>query len=260
MPSISLSALLHVSRSGLLAQQAGIDVTANNIANVNTTGFKRSRAEFQELLNERLQEPEAGDNRTPGEAAGARMADNPHLFSQGVIDPTNFQWDLAIEGEGFFRVLRDDGTPAYTRDGSFKLDGEGRVVNADGHVLQPQIIIPPDAEETMITNKGEVMVRRTGELEPQVVATIQLAKFTNTEGLEAVGKNLYLPTNASGAARQGQAGAEGFGSVISYALEQSNIDLSNEVVDMINAQRAYSMMARALRTTDDMMGMATQLR
>ncbi|MCG3210094.1 MAG: Flagellar basal-body rod protein FlgG [Anaerolineae bacterium] len=260
MPAISLSALLHVSRAGLLTQQAGLDVTANNIANVSTTGFKRSRAEFQELLNDRLEEPPEGNNRAAGEAAGARLVDTQHIFSQGVIEATDFQWDLAIEGEGFFQVLRNDGTLAYTRDGTFRLDGEGRVVNADGHLLQPEVIIPPDAEETMITGEGKVMVRRTGELEPQVIATINLARFTNPAGLETAGQNLFLPTDASGAAQLAQAGSQGYGTVISYALEQSNIDLSNEVVDMISAQRAYSMMARALRTTDEMMGLATQIR
>lgn len=260
MPAISLSALLHVSRSGLITQQVAVDSTANNIANLNTTGFKRSRAEFQELLNQRLEEPAQGNSRAPGEAAGAKLVDNPHIFSQGTIEPTEFQWDLAVEGDGFFQIQRDDGSVAYTRDGTFRLDGEGRLVNADGYLFMPEIIIPPDAEETKITTDGQVMVRRTGELEPQVIATIDLAKFTNPSGLESVGKNLFMPTDASGEAQLGQAGSNNYGTVVSYALEQSNVDLSNEVVDLISAQRAYSMMARALRTTDEMLGMATQLR
>jgi flagellar basal-body rod protein FlgG len=260
MPSLSLSALLHVSRSGLITQQVGVDVTANNIANMNTIGFKRSRAEFQELLNERLEEPPEGNARAAGEAAGAKLVDNPHIFSQGVIEATEFQWDMAIEGEGFFQILRNDGTLAYTRDGTFRLDGEGRLVNADGHLFQPEIIVPPDAEETMITTKGEVMVRRRGELEPQVLTTIDLATFANPAGLESVGQNLFAATDASGAVITGQAGSQGFGVVLSYALEKANVDLSNEVVDLISAQRAYSLMARALRTTDEMMGLATQIR
>ncbi len=260
MPSISLSALLHVSRSGLLTQQLGLDVTANNIANLNTVGFKRHRAEFEEILNERLEEPEAGDNRAVGEAAGALMTDDPRIFGQGVITKTEFLWDLAIEGEGFFQVQQGDGTLAYTRDGTFRLDGEGRVVDADGHLFEPEITVPPDAEEIMIATNGEVMVRRTGETEPEVLATINLARFTNPSGLESIGQNLFIPTDASGAATVAQAGSEDYGIVMSYALEQSNVDLSNEVVDMISAQRAYSLMARALRTTDEMIGLAVQLR
>jgi len=260
MPSISLSALLHVGRSGLLTQQTGMDVTANNIANINTTGYKYNRAEFQELLNERLQDPPQGDNRAAGEAAGARLIGNPLMFSQGVIEHTEYQWDLAIQGDGFFQVRLADGTLAYTRDGTFKLDGEGRVVNANGDYFVPEITIPPDAEETMINGKGEVMVRRRGELEPQVLGTINLAKFINPSGLESIGQNMFVPTTASGPLQVGQAGSAGYGTIISSALEQSNVDLSNEVTDMISAQRAYSMIARALSTTDEMMGLATQIR
>lgn len=260
MPSLSLSALLHVSRSGLASQQVGLDVTANNIANLNTVGFKRSRANFQELLNQRTEEPPEGSGRSAGQAAGTIMADDSRIFSQGIIEFSEHEWDMAIEGEGFFQVQQPDGTTAYTRDGSFRLDGEGRLVNAAGDLFLPVITIPPDAEETMIDTDGSVMVRRRGETDPQVLATINLARFTNPSGLESVGENLFVETDASGPVQVGQSGSAGFGNVVGHALEKSNVDLSNEVVEMISAQRAYSLMARALQTTDEMMGIATQLR
>jgi flagellar basal-body rod protein FlgG len=244
----------------MVAQQTGLDVTANNIANINTTGFKRSRAEFQELLNERLGEPEAGNTREAGAIAGALMAADPHIFTQGVIEPTSYEWDLAIDGDGFFQVQLGDGTSAYTRDGTFRVDGEGRLVTANGHTFVPAITLPPDTEEVRVSPEGEIFVRRTGEVEPQVAATINLARFANPSGLDTIGQNLFKVSPASGPAQMGQPGTNGFGAVMNYALEKSNVDLSNEVVDMISAQRAYSLMTRALKQTDDMLGMATQLR
>lgn len=260
MPTLSISAMLHISRSGLLVQQEGLDVTAHNLANLNTTGFKNSRPEFQELLSNRLEAPQAGNGRNSGEAAGAILTNTTRIFSQGTLEFSEYDWDMAIEGEGFFQVQMADGTTAYTRDGSFRLDGEGRLVDAKGHQFMPAIVIPPDAEETMINEDGEVMVRRTGETEPQVVATLQLARFTNASGLETIGDNMFIPSDASGPAMVGQAGTAGFGVVINHALEKSTVDLSREVVEMIGGQRAYSLMARALSTTDEMMGLAAQLR
>lgn len=260
MPTLSISAMLHISRSGLLVQQEGLDVTAHNLANLNTTGFKNSRPEFQELLSNRLEAPAEGNGRNPGEAAGAILSNTTRIFSQGTLEFSEYDWDMAIEGEGFFQVQMADGTLAYTRDGTFRLDGEGRLVNAKGYQFMPAVTIPPDAEETMIDDEGQVMVRRTGEVEPQVVATIQLARFTNDSGLDTIGDNLFVPSDASGAAIVGQSGSAGFGSVVNHALEKSTVDLSREVVDMIGGQRAYSLMARALSTTDEMMGLAAQLR
>jgi flagellar basal-body rod protein FlgG len=260
MPLISISALMQLSRSGLLVQQEGLDVTAHNIANLNTNGFKNSRPEFQELLSNRLETPPAENGRNSGEAAGAILANATRIFSQGTLDYSEYDWDMAIEGEGFFQVQMPDGALAYTRDGTFRLDGEGRLVNANGYEFMPAVTIPPDAEETMINDNGEVMVRRTGEIEPQVVATIQLARFTNASGLDTIGDNLFIPSDASGPAIVGQSGSQGFGKVMNHALEESTVDLSREVVEMIGGQRAYSLMARALQTTDEMMGLAAQLR
>ena len=146
MPTISLNALLHVARSGVLTQQTGIDILANNIANLNTIGYKKTRAEFSELLSEQLEAPPEGDARNMGQAAGVQLADNQRIFAQGMIEPSEKLWDLAIEGDGFFQVQMPDGSLAYTRDGRFQLDAEGRVVTPNGYYLSPNITMPPDAE------------------------------------------------------------------------------------------------------------------
>lgn len=259
MPSVSLTTLLHVARSGLLAQQTNLDVVANNIAHLNTVGYKRSRAEFHELLNNELEVP-AGSSRTSGQAAGALLVDNQRLFEQGLIQPSEQDWDMAIEGEGFFQIQLPDGSMAYTRDGTFRLDGEGHLVNINGYMLAPGITLPPDAQETLVNPNGEVMVRRLGEAEPQTIATITLARFINPAGLEKIGENLYRPTDASGTSQVGQPGVNGAGQIISHALEASNVDLSREVVDLISAQRAYTLMVRTMETSDEMLNLANQMR
>jgi len=260
MPTISLNALLHVARSGVLTQQTGIDILANNIANLNTIGYKKTRAEFSELLSEQLEAPPEGDARNMGQAAGVQLADNQRIFAQGMIEPSEKLWDLAIEGDGFFQVQMPDGSLAYTRDGRFQLDAEGRVVTPNGYYLSPNITMPPDAEQTVINADGEILVQRRGETEPQAIATINLARFENNAGLDKIGENLFKITAASGDAEQGIPGENGFGQLFSYALESSNVDLSNEIVDMISAQRAYTLMLRAMETSSEMLSMATQLR
>jgi flagellar basal-body rod protein FlgG len=260
MPSISLTALLHVARAGILTQQQGIDILSNNIANVNTIGYRRSRAEFQELLNAQIDQPPDGFGRNIGQAAGALLADNQRIFTQGMIQATDQQWDLAIEGEGFFSVQLPDGSLAYTRDGSFRLDGEGRLVNRSGYYLSPNVTMPPDAEQVILNQDGALLVQRRGETEPQTVATINLARFINNGGLEKIGENLFQPSASSGEAQLGQPGQNGMGQVLGFALEGSNVDLSNEIVDMISAQRAYTLMLRAMETSSEMLGLATQLR
>ncbi len=260
MPSVSLSTLLHIARSGLLARQTDIDVVANNIANLNTVGFKSSRAEFQELLGNQLQEPPVGSSRSSGQAAGTLLAANQRLFDQGQIQLSEHTWDMAIEGEGFFQVQMPDGSIAYTRDGTFRLDGEGRLVTPDGYLLSPAITLPPDAEQTMVNPDGTVMARRRGEAEPQAIATINLARFVNPAGLEYVGDDLFKPTDASGQPQVGQPKTDGFGQVIGHALEASNVDLSDQIVELIAAQRAYTLMVRALESSDEMLGLASQMR
>lgn len=260
MPSVSLTTLLHIARSGLLAQQLDIDVIANNIANLNTVGFKHSRTEFHELLNAQIAPPPAGSGRASGQAAGTLLAANRRIFDQGQIEFSEQPWDMAIEGEGFFQVQMPDGSTAYTRDGTFRLDGEGRLINADGYPFVPNIVLPPDAEETMINPDGSVMVRRRGEAEPRTIATITLARFINPAGLENIGDNLYRPNEASGTPQVGQPGTGGLGQVIGHALESSTVDLSRQVVDLIGAQRAYTLVVRALETSDQMLDLVNQMR
>jgi flagellar basal-body rod protein FlgG len=260
MPSVSLASLLHIARSGLLAQQMDIDVVANNIANINTTGYKQSRAEFHELLNAQTGDPPAGSGRAAGQAAGTRLAANRRLFDQGQIASSESPWDIAIEGEGLFQVQMADGSSAYTRDGSFRLDGEGRLTTADGYLLTPSITLPPDVEETVINPDGSVMVRRRGEMEPHTIGTITLARFPNPAGLENIGDNLFRVGDASGAAQLAPPGTGGLGQVVGHALESPNVDLSRQVVDLISAQRAYTMMVRALETSDQMLDLVSQMR
>ncbi|MCB0209797.1 MAG: flagellar basal-body rod protein FlgG [Anaerolineae bacterium] len=260
MPSISLTSLLHIARAGLRSQQTSIDVVANNFANINTIGYKRSRAEFHELLNERLGVPPEDSGRLSGQAAGAVLADNQRIFNQGLIQQSDNAWDLAIEGEGFFQLQMPDGSTAYTRDGSFRLDGEGQLTNINGYFFLPNITLPPDTEQTLINSDGTVMIQRRGETEPETIATISLARFVNNSGLEKIGENLFKPTDASGQPQLVQPGTQGYGQIVSHALEASNVELSNEVVDLISAQRAYSLMARAVETSDEMLSLANQLR
>ncbi|MCB0155428.1 MAG: flagellar basal-body rod protein FlgG [Anaerolineae bacterium] len=260
MPSFSLTSLLHLARSGILSQQTGIDITSNNIANVNTVGYKRARAEFNELLSAELAPALAGSGRSSGQAAGIRLADNQRIFSQGQIEYTGYAWDMAIEGEGFFQVQQPDGSLAYTRDGNFRLDGEGQLTDSRGYLVAPGVVIPPDAEDTFVNTDGTVMIRRRGELEPQSLTTITLARFSNPSGLDKIGENLFVPSDASGQPQVEQATANGTGQILSRTLEDSNVDLSREVVNLITGQRAYSMMVRALQTSDEMLSLANQLR
>ncbi len=260
MASISLSSLLRIARSGLLSQQFSIDSISANIANINTTGYKRSRAEFQELLVNAQQTPPEGDSRNLGEAAGAAISANQRIFSQGDLATTNRDWDLAIVGDGFFQVQMPDGTTAYTRDGAFEIDGEGRLTTVSGYLISPEVVVPPDAEATFINTDGSVMVRRRGETEPQILATISLARFNNPGGLESIGHNLYVATGASGEPEVAQPGSGSVGQIISGALESANVDLSQEMVDLVSAQRAYSLMTRALKVSDDMLSMVNQMR
>lgn len=260
MSNISLSSLLRIARSGLLTQQFSIDSISANIANINTVGYKRSRAEFQELLVQAQQKPEAGDNRVLGQAAGASISANQRMFLQGDIQTTNRDWDLAIVGDGFFQIQMPDGTTAYTRDGAFQVDGEGRITTSAGYIVSPEIVIPPDAEGVYVGTDGSVMVRRRGETEPQTLATISLARFNNPAGLESIGNSLYRTTGASGEPDVAQPGTGAVGQIVSGALESSNVDLSQEMVDLVSAQRAYSLMTRALKVSDDMLSMVNQMR
>lgn len=257
---------LFTSATGMAAQQLHLDVIANNMANINTVGFKRSRADFQDLLYQTLRP--AGTTAARGAQVpsglnvglGVRPVATATIFTTGTLQKTDNPTDLAIEGDGFFKVLLPDGTVAYTRDGAFKLDVQGRLVTSDGYPLEPEIIIPQDAQTVTVGKDGTVSVLRAGQSTPDEVGQIQLARFVNPSGLQRIGQNLYRPTAASGEPVEGTPGEQGFGTLAQNMLEMSNVQIVDEMVAMIIAQRAYEISAKAIQTSDEMLQIANNLR
>ncbi len=249
---------LWTAATGMAAQQLNMDVIANNLANVNTTGFKRSRAEFQDLLYQTVNAPgtasSASTNLPSGIqiGLGTRTAAIKRLFQQGDFKPTENPLDLVIEGQGFFKLVRPDGTNAYTRDGSFTVDENGNVVNSLGYQLDPPITVPQDAKAITIGRDGTVTVRLADETVSQV-GNIELASFINPAGLQSVGNNLFVATQASGDPILGTPGQDGLGEISQGFLETSNVNIVAELVEMISAQRAYELNSRAVRAADDML-------
>jgi flagellar basal-body rod protein FlgG len=258
------NAALHVARTGLDAQNERMRVIANNLANVNTTGFKRDRAEFQTLAYQTLTAPGApasGDNRyAVGTAlgSGVQMTGTARVNTQGSLTNSDNPLDLAIEGEGFFQVTRPDGTIGYTRAGNFSLSAEGKIVTSDGLPLQPEIQIPDGAQSITIGTDGTVSVTVAGTAEASEVGKIEISRFINPAGLQALGNNLYGETAASGSAQTGPAGLEGRGSLRQGALEGSNVNVVEELVDMIETQRAYEVNSKMVQATDEMLRNANQ--
>ena len=257
---------LWIASTGMQAQTLNIDVIANNLANVNTTGFKRSRADFQDLLYHSIRS--AGTTSAQGSEVptgiqighGTRPVATQKIFSQGDYQQTENQLDMAIEGNGFFQIIQPNGETAYSRAGAFKLDGQGRIVTSDGFLLEPEISIPTDATSISIGTDGTVSIKQAGESEPSEVGTVQLAMFINPSGLESIGRNLYLPTKSSGEVTTGTAGEDGFGTISQGYLEMSNVSVVDEMVSMIAAQRAYELNSKAVKTVDDMLQMANNLK
>jgi len=258
---------LFTAATGMIAQQMNIDTIANNLANVNTVGFKKSRVDFQDLLYETLKP--AGTETTAGTTLpegiqighGTRPASISKVFSPGAAIQTGNPLDLMIEGDGFFQVELPDGTTAYTRDGSFKLNAQGTVLTADGYPLTPAITIPTDAEIITVGADGTVSVRVPGDNTPQNLGTIQLARFPNPAGLDArLGRNLLLETQASGPPTQGQPGVDGLGTLAQGFLENSNVQVVEEILQMIIAQRAYEANSRVITTADEMLQTANNMR
>jgi flagellar basal-body rod protein FlgG len=250
---------LYSAASGLQAQQLNIDVIANNLANVNTAGFKQSRAEFQDLLYQNGR-PAGAASSTSTEfpvglqvGLGSRPVATTRLFTQGDFRQTGNPLDMVIEGQGFFQVRLPSGETAYTRAGSFHLNSEGAVVTADGNLLDPNISIPRDALTITVAPDGTVSVTQPGQAQAQQVGSIQLANFANPAGLNAIGKNLFLPTAASGEATTGTPGENGIGSVNQFFLEQSNVSVVEEMVNMIVGQRAYEINSKVVKTADEML-------
>jgi flagellar basal-body rod protein FlgG len=252
--------------SGMQAQSLNIDVIANNLANVTTSGFKRSRAEFQDLLYETMQPPGGSTSENTQAPTGIQLGHGVRpvavakSFTEGELQLTKNDLDLAIEGNGFFQVTLPNGTTAYTRAGAFKLDREGRIVTPDGFLLDPEISIPTDAVSMSVGMDGTVSALQAGDSAPRELGTIQLARFTNSAGLQSMGKNLFLPSDASGTAIVGTAGEQNFGTISQGFLEMSNVSIVDEMVNMITAQRAYETNSKVVQASDDMLQAANNLK
>ncbi len=257
---------LWIAATGMAAQTLNIDVIANNLANVNTTGFKRSRADFQDLLYETLRQPgvaSSEETQVPTGiqiGQGTRPAAVQKIFLQGDFQHTQNELDIAIEGDGFFQILQPNGEVAYSRAGAFKLDSEGRIVTSDGFLIEPELSIPSDTIAVSIGTDGTVSVLQAGGTQPSEIGTIQLARFINPAGLKSIGRNLYLPTSASGDTITGTAGENGFGTIAQGYLEMSNVSVIEEMVNMIIAQRAYEINSKAIQTADDMLQIANNIK
>jgi flagellar basal-body rod protein FlgG len=250
----------------MIAQQLNIDVISNNLSNVNTTGFKKSRVDFQDLLYQTMRA--AGTPIIQGAQIptgiqighGVRSAATQKIYTPGDFKQTDAPFDMLIEGDGFFQVLLPDGNVAYTRDGAFKKDGQGKIVTSDGFSLEPELIIPDDATDISIGTDGTVSVLRAGSQDPELIGQIELAHFINPAGLSSTGRNLLLTTAASGPAVTGTPGLDGFGTIAQGYLEMSNVQVVEEMVDMIVAQRAYEVSSKAIQTSDEMLQIANNLR
>ncbi len=257
---------LWTAASGMQAQQTNMDVVANNLANVNTTGFKKSRADFQDLMYQNLKTtgaPSTGSTQIPSGiqiGLGSKTAAVTKLFTAGNINQTGSELDIAIEGDGFFQIQMPDGTTSYSRAGAFKKDSQGRVVNSDGYPLLPEVVIPNNATRVTIGNDGTVSVLQSGQATPTSIGTIQLATFSNPAGLSSLGKNLYQVTDSSGAATTGTPGQNGIGTMSQGFLEMSNVSVMEEMVNMIVGQRAYEINSKAVQAADDMLQQANNLR
>ncbi len=255
---------LRTAATGMRAQQMNVDTIANNLANVNTTGFKRNRMDFQDLIYQRGRPagtPTAERQMPAGlqVGLGVRAASSQKIFVQGTFEETSNPLDLAIEGDGFFQVSLPDGTLGYTRDGTFKRDAEGNLVTSDGYALDPAIVIPADATLISITADGTVSAQVAGQDEAQVLGEISLANFSNPTGLEASGRNLYRRTLSSGDPVQGSPGEAGFGTLLQGYAEKSNVDVVEEMVNMIAAQRAYEINSKVIQGADQMLQVASEL-
>lgn len=257
---------LSTAASGMEAQQIFIDNVANNLANVNTAGFKKTRIEFEDLLYENLttfgaSESGAGSQPLSNQIGhGVRLAGTQRIFAQGLTQQTGNPLDMMIEGDGFFQVQLPDGSIAYTRDGSFKIDGDGNVVRASGHIMQPAVNIPQDTRQIKVAATGEVSVLLAAEPEAQDIGAIELVRFANPAGLEAIGHNLFRETGASGPPIPGQPGQEGVGAVASGFIEMSNVNVIEEMVSMITAQRAYEINSKTIQTAEEMLQTVTNIR
>ncbi|HTJ54064.1 MAG TPA: flagellar basal-body rod protein FlgG [Nitrosospira sp.] len=256
---------LWISKTGLDAQQTQMDVIANNLANVSTNGFKRSRAVFEDLLYQTLRQPGAQSSQQTQLPSGlqigtgVRPVATERVFTQGNLQQTGNSKDVAIQGQGFFQVLRPDGSTAYTRDGSFQTDAEGQLVTSSGYFVQPAITIPANAQSITIGRDGTVSVTQPDVTAPVQVGSLQLATFINPAGLQSVGENLYMETASSGTPNIDIPGTNGAGLLNQGYVETSNVNVVEELVNMIQTQRAYEINSKAVQTSDQMLQRLSQM-
>jgi len=257
---------LFIAATGMEAQRLNIDVISNNLANVNTPGFKKSRADFQDLMYQTLRTPgatSAEGSQVPSGiqvGLGVKPVAVQKNFTQGDFAQTGNSLDLVIEGDGFFQVLQPDGTAAYTRAGALKLDSEGRVVNSDGYTLEPGITVPISTLSISVSSDGKLMAMQPGSTTPTEIGQIELARFINPGGLSSAGRNLYQSTAASGEATTGNPGVTGFGTISQGFVELSNVNIVEEMVSMIVSQRAYEINSKAVQASDEMLQTANNLK
>ena len=255
---------LWAAKTGLDAQQTQMTVTANNLANVNTTGFKKSRAVFDDLLYQNLSQVGAATSQNTqaptglNVGTGVRVVATEKNYTQGNVNTTGNSLDLAIQGRGFFQVLQPNGQLAYTRDGSFQVNAQGQLVTAAGYQVQPAITIPTGAQSVTIGADGTISAQLAGQTAPQTVGTLQLADFINPAGLQDLGGNLAVESASSGSPVTANAGLNGMGTILQGSVESSNVNVVEELVNMIETQQAYEMNSRAVQTTDQMLTYATQ--
>lgn len=257
---------LRTAATGMYAQQLNVDLIAHNLANVNTTGFKKTRPEFQDLMYQTLKTSGVSTNpnvQQPSEIQvgnGVVPVATTRSFAQGDVQPTNNQLDLAIQGDGFLQVRRPDGTPAYTRDGSLKLSADGMLVTSQGYIVEPGLSIPADTTAVTVSRDGSIEVTTVGSATPAQIGQLELAKFVNPAGLRAIGDNLFVETPASGAPIAGPPASEGLGEIMQGNLESSNVDIVEEMVSMITAQRAYEINSKTIKTVEDMLSIANNVK
>jgi flagellar basal-body rod protein FlgG len=250
---------LWVAKTGLEAQQTRMNVVSNNLANVNTTGFKQERAVFEDLLYQNVRQSggqTSQDTELPSGlnlGTGVRVVATEKVFSQGAMLQTGNALDMAVKGRGFFQILMPDGNLAYTRDGSFQLNAQGEIVTASGYTVQPALTIPDGTQSVTIGSDGVVSVQLAGQASPSQIGSVETVDFINPAGLQPIGENLFIETASSGTAQAGTPGLNGFGSIVQGALEGSNVNVVAELVNMIETQRAYEMNSKAISTTDQMM-------
>ncbi len=259
-----MASALHISRSGLDAQQTRLAVVSNNLANVSTTAFKKGRPVFEDLLYQTVSQPGANSSQNTELPSGlmlglgVRTVATGKIFTQGTLSQTDNSLDMGIQGRGFFQILMPDGSTAYTRDGTFSMNSQGQMVTSSGYTLDPAITIPAEMQSLTIGSDGTVTALTAGSTTPTQIGSVLLSDFINPQGLQPVGQNLYTETVSSGSPTQGTPGLNGLGTLVQGSVETSNVNAVEELVNMIETQRSYEMNSKAIKTEDEMLQFITQ--